>query len=468
MQKIKELRMALVILVIGVFFISGCFFDKKYEVTFKTNGGSKLDSLVIKSGSKIEDVEEPTKEGYKFLGWYSNGKEFDFDKKIEEDVTLVAKWEKVEIDYEVEDEEEETTTTSTTKKTTVKKATSKKTSTKKKTTTSKKTTTTKATTTKETTTKETTTSTTTTTTTASTTSTTTTSTTSTTTSTTTTVPVEITTKPIDTVVPVPTPTPDEPTTTVPVEVKMSISEVQKSVDNQETPDIDETSYVITLDLQSETHNIENNISDEDYAKLIASDKTKWVIENNYDIVYENIYDINILDKFKLECSETDIQSLLIFDGENHYTLDYDSVEAKWSLNYPVATVGVGLDVKYYGNINLAFVKAIEGDTVTLLKDIELKETVRIYDAITIDGGGYKLSLTDSDIFIIGSLFKEDKVLTINNLVVDCYNFMNISSDTKLEKVLVKDSNIKYSNKLFNDDITVVIDYENTAVTSILN
>ena len=46
--------------------------------------------------------------------------------------------------------------------------------------------------------------------------------------------------------------------------------------------------------------------------------------------------------------------------------------------------------------------------------------------------------------------------------------MNISSDTKLEKVLVKDSNIKYSNKLFNDDITVDIDYENTAVTSILN
>ena len=260
MQKIKELRMALVILVIGVFFISGCFFDKKYEVTFKTNGGSKLDSLVIKSGSKIEDVEEPTKEGYKFLGWYSNGKEFDFDKKIEEDVTLVAKWEKVEIDYEVEDEEEETTTTSITKKTTVKKATSKKTSTKKKTTTSKKTTITK-----ETTTKETTTSTTTTTTTTSTTSTTT-STTSTTTSTTTTVPVEITTKPIDTVVPVPTPTPDEPTTTVPVEVKMSISEVQRSIDNEETPDIDETSYVITLDLQSENPTVISNISDEDYKK----------------------------------------------------------------------------------------------------------------------------------------------------------------------------------------------------------
>lgn len=464
MEKIKELRMALVILLIGMFFISGCFFDKKYEVTFKTNGGSKLDSLVIKSGSKIEDIEEPTKKGYKFLGWYSNGKEFDFDTKIEEDVTLVAKWEKEEIDYEEEVEEESTTTTTTT----TKKATSKKTT--KKTTKKRTTTTKKETTTKEVTTEKTTSSTTTTTTTTSTTTTETTTTETTTTTLpveTTTTPVEITTKPVDTVVPVPTPTPEE-TTTVPVEVKMSISEVQKSIDDELTPDVDETSYVITLDLQSETPNIENNISDEDYAKLIASDKTKWVIENNYDIVYENIYDINILDKFKLECSETDIQSLLIFDGENHYTLDYDSVEAKWSLNYPVATVGVGLDVKYYGNINLAFVKALEGDTVTLLKDIELKETVRIYDAITIDGGGYKLSLTDSDIFIIGSLFKEDKVLTINNLVVDCYNFMNISSDTKLEKVLVKDSNIKYSNKLFNDDITVAIDYENTAVTSILN
>lgn len=461
MQKIKELRMALVILVIGVFFISGCFFDKKYEVTFKTNGGSKLDSLVIKSGSKIEDVEEPTKEGYKFLGWYSNGKEFDFDKKIEEDVTLVAKWEKVEIDYEVEEEEEESTTTSTTKKTNVKKTISKNSSTKKKTTTSKKTTTTKEITTKEKTTKETTTSTITTTTS------TTTSTTSTTTSTTT-VPVEITTKPIDTVVPVPTPTPDEPTTTVPVEVKMSISEVQKSVDNEETPDIDETSYVITLDLQSETPTVTSNISDEDYKKLIDSDKTKWVIENNYDVVYESIYDINTPDKFKLEGVYTDVTTLLIYDGENHYSLDYDSVESKWSLNYPIATVGVGLDVKYYGNINLAFSKALEGNTITLLKDIELKETVRIYDAITIDGAGHKLTIADSNVFILESLFKEDKILTINNLVVDCYNFMNISSDTKLEKVLVKDSNIKYSNKLFNDDITVEIDYENTAVTSILN
>lgn len=458
MQKVKELRMALVILVIGMFFISGCFFDKKYEVTFKTNGGTKLDSLVIKNGDKLEDIEEPTKEGYKFLGWYSNGKEFDFDKKIEEDVTLVAKWEKVEIDYEVEDEEEETTITSTTKKTTVKKATSKKTSTKKKTTTSKKITTTKETTTKETTTKETTTSTTTTTT----------STTTSTTSTTTTVPVEITTKPIDTVVPVPTPTPDEPTTTVPVEVKMSISEVQKSVDNEETPDIDETSYVITLDLQSENPTVISNISDEDYKKLIDSDKTKWVIENNYDVVYEGIYDINTPDKFKLEGVYTDVTTLLIYDGENHYSLDYDSVESKWSLNYPIATIGVGLDVKYYGNINLAFSKALEGNTVTLLKDIELKETVRIYDAITIDGAGHKLTIADSNVFILESLFKEDKILTINNLVVDCYNFMNISSDTKLEKVLVKDSNIKYSNKLFNDDITVEIDYENTAVTSILN
>ena len=455
MQKVKELRMALVILVIGMFFISGCFFDKKYEVTFKTNGGTKLDSLVIKSGDKLEDIEAPTKDGYKFLGWYSNGKEFDFDEKIEEDITLVAKWEKIEVDYEQEEVEEDTTTT--TQKTT----TTKKTTTSKKSTTSKKTTTSKITTTKTTTTTkiedETTTSTTTV-------ASTTTTTTSTTTTTTTSSIVDITTKPITTVVP---PVEEEVITTKPVEVKMAIYEVQKSIDD-ETTEEDETSYVITIDLDNDTPTVVSNISNEDYASLINSDKTKWVIENNNEYVYENIYNIDDANKIKLESNKTGIISLLIFDGNNHYSLDYDSINSVWSLNYPVVTVGVGLDVKYYGNIDLAFIKALEGDTVTLLKDIELKQAIRLYDVISINGNGYKLSSSDFEIFVLESLNKPDKQLVIDNLIIDSYNFMNVSSDTVLDKITINNCNIKYKNLLFNEDINVLVDYENTEITTILN
>ena len=127
--------------------------------------------------------------------------------------------------------------------------------------------------------------------------------------------------------------------------------VQKAIDDETTPDIDETSYVITLDLEAETPTVISKISDEDYASLINSDKSKWVIENNYEVVYENIYDEETPNKIKLEGKYTDVTSIMIFDGTNYYALNYDYETLKWELNYPVAKVGVGLDVKYYGNIN---------------------------------------------------------------------------------------------------------------------
>lgn len=42
MEKLKEIRMTLVILIVGLFFISGCFFNDNKTVSFKTNGGSEI------------------------------------------------------------------------------------------------------------------------------------------------------------------------------------------------------------------------------------------------------------------------------------------------------------------------------------------------------------------------------------------------------------------------------------------
>ena len=149
MEKIKELRMTLVILLVGVFFLSGCFFNDDKTVTFKTNGGSEIKNMVVKSGSKVKEAPIPVKEGYIFEGWYLDGEEYNFDDGVEEDITLVAKWIKGSFNEEkIENDNLETTTTTTTKEiTSTSKATTKKVVKKKTTTTTKSTTTTTTTTT---------------------------------------------------------------------------------------------------------------------------------------------------------------------------------------------------------------------------------------------------------------------------------------------------------------------------------
>lgn len=63
------------------------------NVSFVTDNNI-YDNFNILAGNTIEKyAKEPTKEGYKFLGWYINDKEYNFNKKVTSDITLVAKWE---------------------------------------------------------------------------------------------------------------------------------------------------------------------------------------------------------------------------------------------------------------------------------------------------------------------------------------------------------------------------------------
>ena len=74
-------------------------------VTFDTDGGDEVEEQVIELGNKATEPTDPTKYGYRFLGWYTStayDTEFDFDSAINEDVTVYAKWE--EIIYEFTDE----------------------------------------------------------------------------------------------------------------------------------------------------------------------------------------------------------------------------------------------------------------------------------------------------------------------------------------------------------------------------
>lgn len=65
---------------------------KKYTVTFDSNGGSKVSSKEVTSGSKVSKPSNPTRTGYKFGGWTLNNKTYDFNSKVTSNITLVAKW----------------------------------------------------------------------------------------------------------------------------------------------------------------------------------------------------------------------------------------------------------------------------------------------------------------------------------------------------------------------------------------
>lgn len=61
-------------------------------VTFDSNGGSKIDSEIIHVGGLVKMPKDPVRDGYQFVGWYLDEKEFNFLDAISEDITLEAHW----------------------------------------------------------------------------------------------------------------------------------------------------------------------------------------------------------------------------------------------------------------------------------------------------------------------------------------------------------------------------------------
>lgn len=70
--------------------------EEIFVVKFDTDGGSTISNVIIKKGEKLTAPEEPTREGYKFKGWFYEEEEFNFKEEIKENITLIAKWEKIE------------------------------------------------------------------------------------------------------------------------------------------------------------------------------------------------------------------------------------------------------------------------------------------------------------------------------------------------------------------------------------
>lgn len=79
---------------------------KTYTVTFDTKGGTEIASQTIEEDGVVTKPENPTKEGYIFLGWYISEEstvKYDFTAKVDKDFTLIAKWTEVGEEKEITD-----------------------------------------------------------------------------------------------------------------------------------------------------------------------------------------------------------------------------------------------------------------------------------------------------------------------------------------------------------------------------
>ena len=66
-----------------------------YKITFDSDGGASVAAIVAEGGVEIAIPTSPTKEGYKFIGWYLGDAEYVFSVMPEVNITLKAKWEKL-------------------------------------------------------------------------------------------------------------------------------------------------------------------------------------------------------------------------------------------------------------------------------------------------------------------------------------------------------------------------------------
>ena len=73
------------------------YVDTYYDVTFNVNmeGVAPVDTQAVKCNATANEPTAPTKEGYKFLGWFEKdaAEPFDFTTPITKSMTLTAKWE---------------------------------------------------------------------------------------------------------------------------------------------------------------------------------------------------------------------------------------------------------------------------------------------------------------------------------------------------------------------------------------
>lgn len=224
--------------------------------------------------------------------------------------------------------------------------------------------------------------------------------------------------------------------------------VNKKLNNLTNIKIENKSIIFN----STKSNLVSNINKNDLEKLINSKKDTWYVFNNegkkYDLSIEN----NIIN-----LDGDDYKSLSIFDSFKFYTIDYK--DGLWVLNYPKVSVGKGINVNYFSNIESALKVYKNGDVITILNDIETN-TLNIDKNIIIDGNNNSISSNET-------LFKVKNIninITLNNVNINTKNLINVKKDNKV-KVNIVNSKILYMSEFSNKKIKV--NKDNATISSYL-
>lgn len=82
-----------VLLLIGalVFAVS----HQGFTVSFDTDGGTRVNSVIVMHGDLLSDIPEPTREGFAFAGWYTDAactSPWDMETPVTGSMKLYAKW----------------------------------------------------------------------------------------------------------------------------------------------------------------------------------------------------------------------------------------------------------------------------------------------------------------------------------------------------------------------------------------
>ena len=198
-------------------------------------------------------------------------------------------------------------------------------------------------------------------------------------------------------------------------------------------------------------NLVSNINKNDLEKLINSKKEAWYVFNDegkkYDLKSEN----NIIN-----LEGEDYKSLSIFDSFKFYTIDYN--DGLWELNYPKVSVGKGININYFSNIESALKVYKNGDVITILRDIDTN-SLNINKSIIIDGNNKSINSSET-LFNIKS---NNINITLNNVNIDTKNLINVKKDNKVivnilnSKILCK---VEFSNNKvkINKDKTIISSY----------
>ena len=66
---------------------------KRCTIKFDTKeGGTEIPDVVQDEGYTVAKPADPTRENYRFAGWYLGGSEYNFDSVVSQDLTIEAKW----------------------------------------------------------------------------------------------------------------------------------------------------------------------------------------------------------------------------------------------------------------------------------------------------------------------------------------------------------------------------------------